>query len=54
MKAQSTAQVAVSAYELENLPLPAAADLKRLVGRKLDRTTIETAAGQLYGEDGET
>ena len=45
--------VAVSAYELENLPLPAASDLKQLVGRKLDRTTIEIAAGQLYAEDGE-
>jgi len=45
--------VAVSAYELENLPLPAAADLKRLVGRELDPATIEKAAGGLYGEDAE-
>lgn len=45
--------VAVSAYELENLPLPSAADFKRLVGRKIDRVTVEDACRELYAEDGE-
>jgi adenine-specific DNA-methyltransferase len=45
--------VAVSAYELENLPLPAASDLKRLIKRKLDPKTIETAASKLYAEGDE-
>lgn len=40
--------VAVSAYELENLPLPAAADLKKLLGRHADPASIETAGRQLY------
>ncbi len=43
--------VAVSAYELENLPLPPAADLKRLVGRRYDRAKVEKACNQLYAED---
>jgi adenine-specific DNA-methyltransferase len=43
--------VAVSAYELENLPLPAADDLKRLVGRRVDRGDIEAAAARLYDVD---
>ncbi|MGD0872638.1 MAG: N-6 DNA methylase [Bryobacteraceae bacterium] len=43
--------VAVSAYELENLPLPPAEDLKRLVGRRYDRAKIEVACNQLYDED---
>lgn len=43
--------VAVSAYELENLPLPAAGDLKRLVGRRADRSAIDAAAARLYGVD---
>lgn len=44
--------VAVSAYELENLPLPAPDQLKQLVGRKTDRAAIEKACLNLYGEDG--
>jgi adenine-specific DNA-methyltransferase len=40
--------VAVSAYELENLPLPAADDLKQLLGRRVDRGDIEVAAARLY------
>ncbi len=43
--------VAVSAYELESLPLPAAEDLKRLVGRGVDRGAIDVAAARLYGLD---
>ena len=43
--------VAVSAYELENLSLPPAADLKRLAGRRPDRRTMEGAATRLYGVD---
>jgi adenine-specific DNA-methyltransferase len=43
--------VAVSAYELENLSLPSAADLKRLAGRQSDRRKIEGAAARLYGVD---
>jgi adenine-specific DNA-methyltransferase len=43
--------VAVSAYELENLPLPKAAELKGLLGRKLDRATVEGAVRQLYLEE---
>ena len=43
--------VAVSAYELENLPLPAADNLKRLVGRRVDRGDIEAAAARLYDVD---
>ena len=43
--------VAVSAYELENLSLPSAADLKRLAGRQPVRKTMEAAATRLYGLD---
>ncbi len=43
--------VAVSAYELENLPLPAAGDMKGLVGRRSSRAAIEAAAARLYGVD---
>lgn len=45
--------VAVSAYELENLPLPAASDLKRLVGSKLTRASVEKACAKLYATEGE-
>jgi adenine-specific DNA-methyltransferase len=44
--------VAVSAYELESLPLPAVDDLKRLVGRRVDRVTVDVAAARLYGAYG--
>lgn len=43
--------VAVSAYELESLPLPAAADLDglaRLVGRRASRDRIEAECARLY------
>jgi adenine-specific DNA-methyltransferase len=43
--------VAVSAYELENLPLPSADNLKRLAGQRFDRAAIEAASAQLYGVD---
>jgi adenine-specific DNA-methyltransferase len=43
--------VAVSAYELENLPLPAASDLKRLAGRKYDHAKIEELSQNLYAQD---
>jgi adenine-specific DNA-methyltransferase len=46
--------VAVSAYELENLPLPAPADLKRLLARAVSRSAIANACGRLYAEDSET
>lgn len=45
--------VAVSAYELEALPLPAPEDLQalsRLIARKASRTKIEAACAQLYDE----
>jgi hypothetical protein len=42
----------VSAYELESLPLPAVDDLKRLVGRRVDRVTVDVAAARLYGAYG--
>jgi adenine-specific DNA-methyltransferase len=45
--------VAVSAYELEALPLPspeAMAAIERLVRKGADKTAIEQAARQLYGE----
>lgn len=41
--------VAVSAYELESLPLPAADDLLRLVDGGIDRGAIDAAAARLYG-----
>ncbi|MBI4756875.1 MAG: Eco57I restriction-modification methylase domain-containing protein [Betaproteobacteria bacterium] len=44
--------VAVSAYELESLPLPAAADLERFMGREIDRADFEQACDQLYSADG--
>ena len=44
--------VAVSAYELENLPLPAPADLKELLGRKTSTEAIEKACMKLYSADG--
>lgn len=44
--------VAVSAYELENLPLPDPAALKRLLGRRTDADSVEQAARVLYGEGG--
>ncbi|HLI12351.1 MAG TPA: Eco57I restriction-modification methylase domain-containing protein [Alphaproteobacteria bacterium] len=46
--------VAVSAYELEALPLPAPeamATIERLVKQGADKTAIEQAARQLYGEE---
>lgn len=45
--------VAVSAYELENLPLPSPASLKSVLGRKTSREAIEKAARLLYAQDGE-
>jgi adenine-specific DNA-methyltransferase len=45
--------VAVSAYELESLPLPPPADLKRLVGRSVTPEAIERACSRLYVMDGE-
>jgi adenine-specific DNA-methyltransferase len=42
--------VAVSAYELENLPLPPPADLKSLVGRAARRDAVEEACLRLYHE----
>jgi adenine-specific DNA-methyltransferase len=45
--------VAVSAFELEALPLPspeAMAEIEDLVGRRAGRTVIEDAAKRLYGE----
>ena len=45
--------VAVSAYELEALPLPAPeamAEIERLVKRRAAKTTIERAVRTLYGE----
>ena len=44
--------VAVSAYELEALPLPSPEDMKeieRLVKRRAKRETLERAVGRLYG-----
>ena len=40
--------VAVSAYEIENLPLPSPSDLKRLLGRRLDQRVVEQATRELY------
>ena len=45
--------VAVSAYELENLPLPAAADLKKLVGSKITAASVAKACAALYATEGE-
>jgi adenine-specific DNA-methyltransferase len=44
--------VAVSAYELENLPLPAPADLKELLGRKTSSAAVEKTCMELYSPDG--
>jgi adenine-specific DNA-methyltransferase len=44
--------VAVSAYELENLPLPAPEDLIRLLGRKTSRNAVEEACALLYSPTG--
>jgi adenine-specific DNA-methyltransferase len=41
--------VAVSAYELESLPVPSAADLKKLIGRSASKVTLEKACVVLYG-----
>ncbi len=46
--------VAVSAFELESLPLPAASDLStltRLVKEKQPRVAIEAECASLYGLD---
>ena len=45
--------VAVSAYELEALPLPLPEDMKeieRLVNKRAKRETLERAVGRLYGD----
>jgi adenine-specific DNA-methyltransferase len=44
--------VAVSAYELECLPLPGASDIRRAIGRRHDCENIEKAFIKLYGGDG--
>lgn len=46
--------VAVSAYELENLPLPDPTELKSLLGHRNDAASVEWAARLLYGLDYET
>jgi adenine-specific DNA-methyltransferase len=43
--------VAVSAYELENLPLPCPDDLKRLLGNSISRSSVDKACSQLYAGD---
>jgi adenine-specific DNA-methyltransferase len=45
--------VAVSAYELENLPLPSPSDLKLLLGRKSSRDSVEKACAELYSVGGD-
>jgi adenine-specific DNA-methyltransferase len=45
--------VAVSAYELENLPLPDPRELRALLGRRTSRESIERACLELYAVDGE-
>jgi adenine-specific DNA-methyltransferase len=45
--------VAVSAYELENLPLPSPAELKALLGRKSNREAVEQACEDLYSAGGD-
>jgi adenine-specific DNA-methyltransferase len=42
--------VAVSAYELENLPVPDATELRRLVGRHTTKKAVSHATAILYGE----
>jgi adenine-specific DNA-methyltransferase len=47
--------VAVSAYELESLPLPPPGKLRalsRLVERRAGRAAIEAECARLYGENG--
>lgn len=44
--------VAVSAYELESLPLPDAAELKAALRGRTDAASVQKAASALYGEDG--
>jgi adenine-specific DNA-methyltransferase len=43
--------VAVSAYELENLPLPAPEELKQLLGRAVSQTAVAKACLRLYTEE---
>jgi adenine-specific DNA-methyltransferase len=45
--------VAVSAYELENLPLPSPTELKALLGRKSSSEAVEKACKELYSVGGE-
>lgn len=45
--------VAVSAYELENLPLPFPEDLTRLSGGSTNEEAIEYACNHLYGPEGD-
>jgi adenine-specific DNA-methyltransferase len=45
--------VAVSAYELENLPLPAPEDLMQLLGGRRSGDAINEACEILYGPDGD-
>jgi len=45
--------VAVSAYELENLPLPSPEDLTRLLEGNASREAIDQACSLLYGQEGE-
>jgi adenine-specific DNA-methyltransferase len=42
--------VAVSAYELESLPLPDPAELLRCLHRRTDAASVEQAVARLYGE----
>lgn len=44
--------VAVSAYELENLPLPAASELRRAIGSRMSASAVEQVAAALYSEAG--
>jgi adenine-specific DNA-methyltransferase len=45
--------VAVSAYELENLPLPAPEELTQLLGRRTSGEAIEQACQILYRPEGD-
>jgi len=40
--------VAVSAYELENLPLPAAAEMKRRIGQRWSAKTVAEVTTAMY------
>jgi adenine-specific DNA-methyltransferase len=44
--------VAVSAYELESMPLPSATELKKRLRGRTDAAAVETACNALYGESG--